>query len=389
MEKDNSIFYMDVKGKKVRIPKLYNEIYKSANKRNLEEMFKELYIHKNYASGKITDDMINYMIEEFFKHGINDSDYHWYIHYLFKILESDNFYNQIISFELFQKVVKLLCDYYEMDKDERPQNAILYLNFILIEGYPNILLTDDEFSSIFTTVKNPRKNIVEIILKKLNCNLDEELEKKLEIFKSYVDRENFDFESFRLFLKVLISKNFLDGKIKKEHLCYVLDGIIEGLNENSDSLFFEIPKIYYFMHILKCKNYSKIPSKVFDLFFEHYDNYNVRVSVMIKFIDSKYFEQGQINVELFLKLLKSSPILINVINYLLGSDTFSLEDRFYYAFCILEKGDKEIDTYYDKFTEQLSDYYKGEALYRFPKAFVDNYMFEFLGIDNQRGSKGV
>lgn len=387
MEKDNSIVYIDVEGKKVRIPKSYNEIYSSTKKRNLEIMFKELYIHKNYASGKITDDMINYMIEEFFKHGINDSDYHWYIYYLFKILESDNFYNQIISFELFQKVVKLLCDYYEMDKDERPQNAIVYLNFILIEGYPNILLTDDEISSIFTPVKNPRKNIVEIILKKLNCNLDEELEKKLEFFKSYVDRENFDYDSFKLFLKVLMSKNFLDGKIKKEHLCYVLDGIIEGLNKNSASLFYKIPKIYYFMHILKCKNYSKIPSKVFDLFFEHHYNYNGRVLVMIKFIDSEYFEQGQINVELFSNLLKSSKLLVRVIEYLLKCDTFSLEDRFYYAFGILEKSDKEIYTYYDNFTEQLSN--KREAPFRFPKAFVDNYMFEFLGIDNQRGSKGV
>ena len=42
MEKDNSTFYMDVEGKKVRIPKSYNEIYNSESKRNLGIMFKRV-----------------------------------------------------------------------------------------------------------------------------------------------------------------------------------------------------------------------------------------------------------------------------------------------------------------------------------------------------------
>ena len=388
MEKENSILSVNILGRKVGIPKSYNEIHNSESKENLEKMFGKLYSHKNYVSGKITDDMINYMIDEFFSHGIKDSDYHWYIYNLFEILKSENFYNQIISYELFQKVVKLLCDYYKMDKDERPLDSIGDLNFILIEGYPNISLTDDEISSLFTERKEPRKNIVEIILKKSNYNLDEELERKLEYFKGHVDLESFDPYSFETFLKVLMSKNFLDGKIKKEHLCIVLDKI-NGVLLKTRNLFYKIPETLQFMEILMCKNYSKIPPELFEMFFKYFDPNYQRFSVMIEFIESKHFEQGEINIDLFLKLLKSSDLLIKVLDYLLGSDTFSLEDRFYYAFGILEKGDKEIHTYYDNFTEQLSNFYKGDAPSMFPSAFVDNYMFEFLGIDNQRGSRGV
>ena len=355
--------YVSVVGKQIKVPESAEYDYLECICRRFEELYK----NKNYMEGKISDDVIDYIVNLFYKHNIKDKYFHSYISFLFQILEMKNFDNTFISVELLKEIAKMAC--LRFQKEDCPNSLSFPLGFyklleIFENCYPSITLTNEEVASFVNGEKCSLEDAANVLLGKVNWDINEEMRKKIIKFAEIND---YGFSCY--YLSFLASDKFRKGVIKNEHLEMLFS------QRDYERLIFNFSLL---SPILTSDNYRLILNKHIELLIKLDFNQGM---IMSRLLSSKFYVPGHIKDEYFNLLHKDSNILSYVIDCLLDCSDFELEERYSYSLGLLELGDSIIDTLARRYKEFVTEPSK---LYTFPSYYIKNYMINDLSDEKKR-----